>query len=155
MAFGPDPVSLLWDRAAGAFLAGVIAADGEWFGKRVADPTAARAASLEAAGYDWKGGDDKSGRGRLDARDAWRRAFVRAVYRANDARRGGPGVSLELQVGRKVPPRGVIPAGRMVRGRCHRGDVKAWIRENTPEDQRWDLDVGARADAGEREVYEV
>lgn len=155
MAFGPDPVSLLWDAAAGSFLAGVIAADGQWFGRRVADPTPERARTLEAAGYDWGGPDDKTGRGRLNARDAWRRAFIRAVYRANDARKGGPGVHLELEVGRKVPRRGVIPPGRMVRGRCHTGDAKAWIRDHTPEGDRWDLDLAARADAGEREVYEI
>jgi len=146
--FTPSAASQLWDAHAAAFLAGVVAAGGEWHGKRISDPTAARGRLLAAAGYDPLGPDDKTGKGSLNARDAWRRAFVRAVYRANDPRRKGnpgPGVQLEMQVGRYIRPSGVRPGHRMVRGRCHRGDGKAWVAAHVPEDHRWDLDPGARA----------
>lgn len=117
----PDPASLHWEKAARKFLADVIAAKGEWHSQRVVDPDLRLEVSLARAGYRWDGPDNKSGRGTLNARDAWRRAFVRAVYRANDRRKGGPGRAIELQVGVRLPRRGVIPPGRPVRGRVRKG----------------------------------
>lgn len=145
-----DPQSIRWDAAAEDFLRRVIAAKGQWYARRVVDPSPELLAVLYAAGYDPFAPDNKSGRGRLHARDAWRRAFVRAVYRANDRRHGGPGRAIELQVGLKLPRRGVIPPGRPVRGRVHRGGQAARAAAaRLPDDQQWT--DGGRSDPAQRD----
>jgi hypothetical protein len=120
---GPDPASALWDAAAARFLAAVIAAGGDWYARPVLDPAPAQAAWLASIGYDPSGPDNKTGHGSLNARDAWRRAFIRAVYRANDPRYGGPGRHVQLEVGRRLPELGTVRPrpGRPVRGRTRRG----------------------------------
>lgn len=120
-----DPVSVLFDIGAAAFLERAYAARGQWVGSRVADPAARHLVALRAMGIDPLGRDNPSAeggrRGGLNARDRWRRGFVRAVYYANDSRHGGRGRAIEIQVGRKVPARGIIPPGRAVRIRTRRG----------------------------------
>ena len=117
MALRRDPLSVLWDTAAQTALARAYAARGAWVAVRVTDPSVRQREAALALGINPLGPDNPSTvarRGGLDARDRWRRAFVRAVhYHA--------GRPIEIQVGRKLPPRGVIPAGRPVRIRVRRG----------------------------------
>jgi len=143
----PDPGREYWAAAAAAFLERVIAARGTWYAGRITDPPAELAAQLAALGYQWNGPDNKSGRGRLNARDTWRRSFVRAVYAANDTRNGGPGRSVQLEVGRKMPGHGVVPPYRPVRGRTRRKRRAA----STPEADRWAFGGAAASDAGRRD----
>lgn len=146
-----DPASAMWEDAARVFLARVIAAKGGWYAARIADPTDAQAAYFARTGYEPFGRDDKSGRGSLNARDAWRRAFVRAVYRLNDTRNGGPGRAIQVEVGRKMPRRGVIPPGRPVRGRTRPGGEKARrAAARLPEGLRWAHGGGAASDTSRR-----
>lgn len=148
----PDPASVFWESAAAQFLADVIAAKGEWHAVPVADPSDRLVRLLaENYGYKWNGPDNKSGRGSLNARDAWRRAFIRAVYRANDRRRGGPGRPIQLQVGVKLPRRGVIPPRRPVRGRVRRGGAAAMKAVNRlPESQQWSHGGAGQSDPAKR-----
>lgn len=122
MSAQPDPASLLWDSAAQIVLERAYAARGQWVGVRIADPSARQAAGLLALGITALGRDNPSAiggrRGGLDARDRWRRAFVRALYRANKANGNRP---IQVEVGRKLPRRGVVPPGRPVRVRLRRG----------------------------------
>lgn len=141
----PDPVSVLWEPAAARFLEGVRAAKGRWFGIRIADPEPRHFALYDEAGFDPLLGPDPVFRYRkagLNARDRWRRGFVRAVYRR--ARGGAP---LELQVGIKMPRRGVIPPGRYVRGRILTGKAAAARRA----EQRITGNPAARADPRARD----
>lgn len=144
----PDPASVLWEAAAVSVLERVYAARGGWVGVRIADPSAGQRTALLAMGIDVLGPDAPSaigGRGGgLDARDRWRRAFVRALYRVNDSRRGGPGRPLQVEVGRRVPPRGVIPAGRPVRVRLRRGGQVAIraVERKSDRDRIWVGDGG-------------
>lgn len=147
-----DPASRMWDDAAAEFLRRVIAHRGNWYAARIADPTPDQAAYFAQTGYDPFGRDDKSGRGSLNARDAWRRAFVRAVYRANDTRNGGPGRPIQLEVGRKMPRRGILPPGRPVRARTRPGGEQARRAvARMPEALRWAHGGGAASDTSRRD----
>ena len=123
-----DPVSELFDAGARALLDRGYAHPGAWQPTRLQDPEARHLATF--GGLDLLGPDDASVRGRpgLDARSRWARAFVRAVYHnhkwhsgtAAGSWRGDrravarPAAEIELRVGRRVPVRGIIPAGRMI-----------------------------------------
>lgn len=116
-----DPVSVLFDRGARSLLERAYAHPGAWQGTRIAAATPAQAARMMAEHGINVYGRDQWGR------DRWTAGFIRAVYfqhkwyyaqgrfseqrrlEANDAR----GISYEL--GRWMPVRGVIPAGRAVR----------------------------------------
>lgn len=138
----PDPVSVLWEPAAAKFLAGVRAAPrGQWFGIRIADPEPRHFRLFGAYGIDLLE-RDRASTGSLDARDRWRRGFVRAVYRQA---KGGP--PLVLEVGRKMPRRGRIPPGRFVRGRILKGKEAAARRA----EQRVTGNPAARADPRARD----
>lgn len=130
---------MLWEPAADKFLTEVRAAKGGWFGIRVADPEPRHHRLYDALDtYPLLGPDPvyQVMRG-LNARDRWRRGFVRAVYR-----RAKGGAPLELQVGVKMPRRGVIPPGRYVRGRILTGKAAAARRK----EQRITGNPAARAD---------
>jgi hypothetical protein len=132
-----DPLSVFLDRAARDLLSRAYRAPrGEWVTTRLADPDPFTAASIARMGIDWRGPDNASARGRggLDARDRWTRALIRAVYyqyRWYATGRGGWRTekrevalhtgALQLDAGRRVPARGVIPAGRAVRLRLNAG----------------------------------
>lgn len=125
MTFVRDPVSVMWDRAAGRLVARAYAARGELVSTRITAPSGAQRAWLAWQGINPDGPDNTSaagGRGGpAPARTRWARGFVRAMHYAN---RGGD-AALVVEVGRMMPPRGVIPAGRAVRARIHRGGPAA------------------------------
>ena len=104
---------------------------GTWVGTRAADPGPQARIWMASAGIDWKGPDNPSvpgRRGGLNARDRWTRGFVRALYynhRLHLAATGGA-EALEVDVGRRVIPRGIIPAGRAVRVRIRQGGRSAY-----------------------------
>lgn len=137
---------MLWEPAAAKFLAGVRAAPrGQWFGIRVADPEPRHFRLFDDAGFDPLLGPDPVWRYRrdgLNARDRWRRGFVRAVYRHA---KGGP--PLVLEVSRRMPRRGRIPPGRFVRGRILRGKEATARRK----EQRITGNPAARADPRARD----
>ena len=131
-AWERDPVSVLWDGAAAALLARARQARGGWQGTRVADPSDRQRAMLLAIGINPNARDDPSaigGRARagqgLNARTRWVRGFARAVWYANDRRHGGPGLALELEVGRWKPAGVHVPSGYAVRLRVRRGGSAA------------------------------
>lgn len=139
----PDPVSVLFEPAARKFYAGCKSKPGEWFGIRIVDPEPRHYVLFEIMGADPLLGPDRAKRpGGLDARDRWRRGFVRALYRQA---RGGP--PLEVQVSRKMPRRGVIPPGRFVRGRVLTGKQAAARRK----EQRITANPANRADPSIRD----
>lgn len=138
-----DPLSVLLDPGARQFLGRVYAAKGGWVTTRLADPDARTAAYAEQAGTPAAGRDNAStvsGR-HMNARSRWGRAFVRSMYYNHRwygaaQRRGGPalrgtrrlqpyGRPLEIEIGRHVPARGVIPPGRLVRARLRPGGKTA------------------------------
>ena len=134
-----DPLSVLLDAGARRFLQRVYDAGGEWVTTRLADPDDAARAYALSRGIDPAGRDNAStlsGRHK-DMRSRWGRAFARSVYyqhrwygarnvRAIGNRRSAPySRPLELEIGRHVPIRGIIPAGRLVRARLHSGGQRA------------------------------
>lgn len=140
MALARDPLSVWWDTAALTVLGRAVAARGQWVAVRIADPSPRQRAAALALGINPLGPDNPSaqgGRGGLNARDRWRRAFVRAVhYHA--------GRPVEIQVGRAMPARGVIPPGRPVRVRLRRGGSAAMCAVGRlPDAQRIWLDDGS------------
>jgi hypothetical protein len=124
-----DPVSVLWDGPAAQLLARARKARGGWAGTRITDPSPRQRAALTLVyGINPDGPDRPSTparRGGLNAKTRWARGFVRALYHANDRRRGGPGLALEVQVGRHKPAGVRVPAGRAVRVRVRRGGTVA------------------------------
>ena len=123
--FERDPVSVLFDTGARRLLERAYANRGHWQGTRIASPPPELAGRLLAVyGIAWDGPDNAptaSGR-RQNARSRWGRGFVRCCYYLNKREFGnGP---LEVEVGRALPVRGVIPAGRAVRVKV-RGGGKA------------------------------
>lgn len=132
-----DPVSVWWDRGARELLIRAYDAPrGTWVGTRAADPGPQARLYMASAGIDWAGPDNPSvpgRRGGLNARDRWTRGFVRALYYNHRLYMTGQGLSgerrrtpnkadaLEVDIGRRVIPRGIIPAGRAVRIRIRQG----------------------------------
>ena len=150
MPFERDPASVLWDGAAQALLERARKARGGWQGTRIADPSPRQRAALAQLGINVDARDKPSaiaGRARagqgLDAKTRWARAFARAVFDANDRRNGGPGLSLELEVGRHKVAGVRVPAGRAVRLRVKRGGAVA-LRAvaKMPESKRIYTDEG-------------
>ena len=121
MPYARDPVSEVWDAAASAVLRRAVSARGKWVSSRIADYSETQRAELLALyGVDIAGPDDvPSG----VARSRWARGFVRAVHAAN--RKAPRPRAIQLEVGRRVPAVGVIPAGRAFRIRTHPGGKKA------------------------------
>ncbi len=119
-AWTRDPLSEWWDTGAQIVLQRAVSARGQWVGVRIADPSQRQRDAALALGIAILGPDPVrklGGRG-VNARDRWRRAFVRAVYYNS-------GRPIEIEVGVKLPARGVIPAGRPVRIRTRRGGQAA------------------------------
>lgn len=150
-----DPVSETLDRAARALLARAYAAHGGWASTRLQDPTPAQLAWWIAHGINVLGADP-AGRGGMNARSRWGRAYVRALWYQHkwysaDPSTGGwrdlprasmrtPGIQVE--VGPHRLALGVIPAGRPVRVRV--ASVRAAEARGRPE-EAW-----AWADGGPR-----
>lgn len=162
MAYARDPVSVRFDAGARAVLDRAYARPGTWIATRVADPTPRQRLALRAAGIRWNGPDNPSaegGRG-LNARDRWTRGFVRALYYQHlwYSGRGGWRASrrsvprhaggLQIQVGRRLRPSGVLPAGRAVRVRlAPGGEAKLRAVRGQPDSGRIytdDQGTGAR-----------
>lgn len=81
----------------------------------MANPTLKQIHRWAQYGIDVTGPDDPSvegGRG-LDARTRWCRALVRALYYQH--KRSGSRSALRVEIGRVMPARGVVPAGRAIR----------------------------------------
>lgn len=139
MSFQRDPASELLDRGARELLERAYAAPrGTWVMTRLADPTDRHRRWARGIGIDLDGRDNaptKSGK-RQNAHTRWGRAFVRALYfnhrwyGQERGRQGGiraerrtspNGTPLQIEWGRRLPVRGVIPAGRAVRVRIAYG----------------------------------
>lgn len=135
-----DPVSILLDGAARRLLDRAYARPGAWQPTRLADPGPRTRLILAALGVNWRGPDDSTAiggvSGGLDARDRWGRALVRALYYQHTWFSPSPGHTgwrdqprteprhsgaLRVDVGRRLPAAGVIPAGRQVRVRLDKG----------------------------------
>lgn len=125
-----DPLSVWFDGGAAELLRRAYGVPrGTWVGTRLADPNPQMRAWMAANDIDWTGPDNAStpsARGGLNARDRWTRAFVRAMYygfrRVADPRAD----ALEFDIGRRVVPRGIIPAGRAIRVRVRQGGRAAY-----------------------------
>ena len=134
-----DPLSVLLDPGARRFLQRVYDARGEWVTTRLADPDDQVRAYALSRGIDPAGRDNAStvSGHHKDMRSRWGRAFARSVYyqhhwygarnvRAIGNRRSQPySRPLQLEIGRHVPIRGIIPSGRLVRARLRTGGQQA------------------------------
>lgn len=151
-----DPVSELFDPGARALLARAYAAKGRWAGTRLADPGPRHLAWAARVGINVGGPDPAAGG---EARSRWARGFVRSLYyqhkwwsdgdggfrrtRRIEPRHAG---ALEVEVGRRVPVLGVIPAGRAVRVRIRPGGQAALRAvKRLPDSARIYSDSGAPA----------
>lgn len=129
--FVPDPLSLLWEQDAARVLQIAVAARGRWYGTYVADPTVRQAAYASGLGIGL-GADRLPGR---KAKTRWCRAFTRALERQRKAQ----GLTVEWQVGNRLPALG----GRAFRIRTRApGDGQA---TGKPEAARIFDDAGAPA----------
>lgn len=138
MPYQRDPVSELLDGGARSLLERAFAARGSWVTTRLADPSPVHRAWAASIGIDLDGPDNaptRSGR-RKDMRSRWGRAFARSLhyqlkwYGSPGRLRKTPRLvpysrPLEIEFGRRVPPVGIIPAGRMVQIRLLRGGQAA------------------------------
>ena len=132
-AYQRDPVSELLDGGARQLLERAFAARGSWVSTRLADPSPAHRAWAAGMNINLDGPDNaptRSGR-RKDMRSRWGRAYARALHyqlkwygspgRMRATRRMVPyDRPLEIEFGKRMPARGVIPAGRMVQVRLPR-----------------------------------
>lgn len=124
--FSRDPVSELLDHGARLLLERAYATPGRWVSTRLTDPGAEHVRYFAGLGIDVNG-PDRAGR-KLDTHTRWARGFVRSIYyqhlwfselgghgwrnaKRTTARTAG---ALQIDVGRRVPELGVIPAGRVV-----------------------------------------
>ena len=147
--FTRDPVSVLWDRTAPVVLYRAYERRGGWYATRIPDPQPAHLLYFrDVWGIDVTGPDNAatiSGR-HINYRTRWNRSFVRALNYGNDGRHGGPGGSLEIQVGVPKPASPGAPAGWSVRLRVRRGGerrARRAVERKKDGDRIW-LDGGDR-----------
>jgi len=119
-----DPVSELFDAAARRLLERAYKSADHCAATRLADPTPAQRAAVASAYQVDVDAPDDAGKGQMRTR--WGRAFARSLYYNHRwyYRRGGQlGQTrrtetserpLKVTMGRHLPVRGVIPAGRLV-----------------------------------------
>lgn len=128
-----DPVSETLDRAARQLLDRVYAARGGWAVTRLASPTPEQAGYWLFQGVPVWGPDPvhRQNPDGLDARSRWMRAYIRALWRQHQFWSGDPDTGgwraqrrttrrpdgIQIRVGRLMPVRGIIPAGREIRVR--------------------------------------
>lgn len=141
-AWERDPVSQWLDGGARRLLDRAYDTPGEWVTTRLANPGLRHRTIATGMGVSLMGADNASARGGggLDARTRWMRAFIRALYYqhawysttapGHPWRRGRRGVprsagALRVRVGRALPVRGVIPAGREISVRLEAGGASA------------------------------
>lgn len=158
MAYARDPVSVLFDQGARNLLSRAYERPGQWVGTRLADPGPRHLAHLARLGIDPGERDTATGGA---AKSRWARGFVRACYyqhkwwsstspgqpwraeRRTSPRHAG---ALEVEVGRRVPVLGVIPAGRAVRIRMRPGGAAARSAvRKLPDSRRIYTDAGKAA----------
>jgi hypothetical protein len=158
-----DPASELLDRGARALLARAYSVRaGTWVMTRLADPSPAHVAWAAGMGLDPLMGADRpstASGAHVQAHTRWGRAFMRSLYfqhrwygdkpaRGFRYQRRTVPYSLPLQVewGRRVPARGVVPAGRAVRVRIATGGAtKLRVVRAKPDSARIYDDEGAPA----------
>jgi hypothetical protein len=157
-----DPVSELWDEGARALLARAYKARGRWVSTRLEDPAPRHLVWAARRGINLLARDDASTRrrrGGLNAHTRWVRGFIRALYyqhqwwsddgggwRADPRLAARRDLAIQVRVGRAVPVRGVIPAGRHVEVRTRPGGKAALNAvKKLPAEQRIYDDGGARA----------
>jgi len=154
-------VAEAFDAGARRLLERAYTNQGTWVATRIADPNLRARTRLLALGIAWNGPDPVNnlpGKG-VDARDRWTRAFIRALYYQHRWYSGKPGggwrkrttarsaSALQVEVGRRVPVRGVIPAGRAIRIRMRRGGTTARnVVMALPDSRRIYRDDGSAAD---------
>ncbi len=148
MVYSRDPVSVLFDGGAERLLRRAYARPGRWVGTRLADPAPRHVAHFARSGINVLGGDNAatlSGK-HEDMRSRWGRGFARAVYYQHKRLRPAGSRAIVIEVGRRVPVRGVIPAGRAVRIRTRPGGEAAkWAVARKPDDDRIYDDEGEAA----------
>jgi hypothetical protein len=155
-----DPLSVAFDRGARALLQRAYDHPGQWQATRVAVPSPRQATALRQRGINPYGPDPVPKGGGLDARTRWMRGFIRALYYQHKWWSGGGGRqfrsakrttarhtgALIVEVGRVMPARGVIPAGRVVRVQLARGgQAKSKAVDRMPEREQWANDGPRRA----------
>ena len=146
-----DPVSELFDRGARTLLERAYARPGQWVGTRVAFPSARHVAYFAGEGINVLGQDQWG-------RDRWAAGFIRAVYyqhkwfysqgqlRSERRTTANQTRAVRYELGRRMPVRGVIPAGRAVRIRVEAGGGKAMAAvKRLPESRRIYDDSGSPA----------
>jgi len=112
IGYQPDPLSVLWETAAANAVDVVAAGRGRWYGTLIADPGPRQQAAAAALGIQL-GRDIVKGR---KAKTRWCRAFVRAFERERKAR----GLTVQWQVGNRLPALG----GRAFRARIRDRNVR-------------------------------
>jgi hypothetical protein len=124
MAYERDPVSVLFDTGARVLLRRAYARPGVYVGTRIVFPSARQVAHFGGQGINVLGRDQWG-------RPRWAAAFVRACHhqhkwhyaqgRFQEERRMTPNNSppISVEIGRRVPVLGVIPAGQSVRVIAH------------------------------------
>lgn len=160
MSFRRDPVSELFDEPARRLLARAYARPGQWVQTRLADPRPQHMAWAAGHGISLLAGDNAStASGRhANARSRWARGFVRAVFYQHrwhyaaggftDRRRtaANDAGAIQFEVGRRIAPVGVLPAGRMIRIMCRGGGGQALAAvQSLPDAERIYDDAGNRA----------
>lgn len=142
MTYTRDPVSVHFDEAARHQLSRARAASG-WITTRLADPTPRQIRRWQMSDRIDVTAADPVRRG-LNARTRWGRAFVRSLY-AQLRETDGP---LRVEIGRRVPELGVLPAGRQVRIRLDSGARAALAAvRRLPGSQRIYLEDGSEGGA--------
>lgn len=136
-------MSEFFDRGARVLLDRAYRAGrGVYVGTRIADPGPNTRAWMATQGIDWRARDDPgtpNPRGGLDCKDRWTRAFVRALYYNHRRYEGATGTpdALKVEIGRRVPARGIIPPGRAIRVRLLAGGRAARrAARQLPDDDR-------------------
>jgi len=146
-----DPVSETFDRSAARILERAYAKRGQWIEIWLPDPTIRQRSRWVNQGINVDGPDNPSvrgrGRGGVDAKTRWGRAFVRSVYYLHKA--SGHSGAVRVQVGRHVaaspqfdpahPERGGLPPRRRVRVQLAAGGKRAdaAVRRLGDRDRIW------------------
>lgn len=148
-----DPVSELFDAAARRLLERAYSSPGRTAVTRLANPTEAQRQQILAAyGIDVTAPDDA---GQGQARTRWGRAFLRAVtyqhrwyFTRGDHLRQQRRLTesprpVKVTIGRALPVRGVIPAGRLVTVEIFAGGkAKAAAVSRLPASRRYITEQG-------------
>lgn len=161
MPYRRDPVSERFTEGARILLERAYRNPGQWQSTRLIDPEPGIVAEFAAEGIDVLEPDPVRGQA---AKTRWARGFVRALWyqhrwysprqtgrrwrRRTTERTSG---ALLTEVGRRLPARGIFPAGRSVRVCYLRrgGQVKARAVARKPAAARWAPPQGQRKAVGD------